>query len=232
MKKSFLDLSSELLLATKIGKQAEEFVQEIARLNLSQLAKELKEDADKKAFWINLYNAFIQLILKENSLLQKDPQSLFTEKRIVVGGKPISFDLIEHGLLRRSQFKYGLGYLKNPFLGSFEKQFRVNQRDFRIHFALNCGAKSCPPIAFYEAQRLDRQLNEASASFLENESTYNPEKNELLTSRLFYWFSGDFGGKKGIIEIHSKWGILPEKMKPRILYKKYDWSLEMNKFVS
>ena len=38
--------------------------------------------------------------------------------------------------------------------------------DPRIHFALNCGAKSCPPIRVYSTPNLDSQLNRASASFL------------------------------------------------------------------
>ena len=38
--------------------------------------------------------------------------------------------------------------------------------DPRIHFALNCGAKSCPPIRVYSPPNLDSQLNRAAASFL------------------------------------------------------------------
>ena len=38
--------------------------------------------------------------------------------------------------------------------------------DPRIHFGLNCGAKSCPPIRVYSPTNLDSQLNRAAASFL------------------------------------------------------------------
>ena len=38
--------------------------------------------------------------------------------------------------------------------------------DPRIHFALNCGATSCPPIRVYSSSNLDSQLDRAAASFL------------------------------------------------------------------
>ena len=42
----------------------------------------------------------------------------------------------------------------------------VVELDPRIHFTLNCGATSCPPIRVYSAPNLDSQLNRAAASFL------------------------------------------------------------------
>ena len=39
--------------------------------------------------------------------------------------------------------------------------------DYRIHFALNCGAKSCPAISFYSAKTLDQQLTTAENNFIE-----------------------------------------------------------------
>ena len=39
--------------------------------------------------------------------------------------------------------------------------------DPRIHFALVCGAKSCPPIRVYDAVNLDAQLEAAAAAFVE-----------------------------------------------------------------
>ena len=38
----------------------------------------------------------------------------------------------------------------------------VDVIDFRIHFALNCGAKSCPPIAFYSYDKINDQLDLAT----------------------------------------------------------------------
>jgi Protein of unknown function, DUF547 len=39
--------------------------------------------------------------------------------------------------------------------------------DKRIHFALVCGAKSCPPIRVYTPDELDEGLDAAAAAFCE-----------------------------------------------------------------
>ena len=47
--------------------------------------------------------------------------------------------------------------------------------DPRIHFALNCGAVSCPPIAVYEGESLDEQLDIATEGFLEGNTIVDKE---------------------------------------------------------
>ena len=43
----------------------------------------------------------------------------------------------------------------------------VQPMDKRIHFALVCGAKSCPPIRVYTPDELDEGLDAAAAAFCE-----------------------------------------------------------------
>ena len=43
---------------------------------------------------------------------------------VVGAGRSLSLDTIEHGLLRRSRPKLGLGYLPNPLAGRFERSHR------------------------------------------------------------------------------------------------------------
>ena len=43
----------------------------------------------------------------------------------------------------------------------------VQPMDKRIHFALVCGAKSCPPIRVYTAEDLDEGLDAAASAFCE-----------------------------------------------------------------
>lgn len=68
--------------------------------------------------------------------------------------------------------------------------------DYRTHFALNCGAKSCPPIAFYKPEELNEQLDMAMKVYLQNETTYNQAKNIVELPAIMGWFRRDFGGKK------------------------------------
>ena len=80
----------------------------------------------------------------------------------------MSLDDIEHGILRRSKIKWSEGYFNKLFPSKFEKENRVNKVDYRIHFALNCGARSCPPIAFYDPEKLDKQLDVATMIYLKS----------------------------------------------------------------
>merc|ERR1712020_23232 len=41
--------------------------------------------------------------------------------------------------------------------------------DPRIHFALNCGAKSCPPIKTFTGDEVEEQLEVATQAYLESE---------------------------------------------------------------
>lgn len=48
----------------------------------------------------------------------------------------------------------------------------VTPLDPRIHFALVCGAKSCPPIKVYTADALEEGLEAAAAAFCESAPPY------------------------------------------------------------
>ena len=66
--------------------------------------------------------------------------------------------------------------------------------DNRIHFALNCGARSCPPVRFYSAETLDEDLDLAARAFCEDDSNFLLEDDgtKLCLSRIFYWYWKDF----------------------------------------
>lgn len=104
----------------------------------------------------------------------------------------MSFDFIEHGIIRGSKVKLSMGFLKDPFAGSLEREFRVSETDGRIHFALNCGARSCPYIAIYSAVDLDNELDIITKQFLERTTTYMEREEEVNVTTLFNWFRGIF----------------------------------------
>lgn len=160
----------------------------------------------------------------------KNRYSFFSLKQIVIAGKQLSLDDIEHGILRRSKIKWGLGYLNKFFPPDFEKKFRVGKLDNRIHFALNCGAKSCPPIAYYDPEKIDRQLELATRNYLKNEAEYDKISNSVSLPKIMSWFRGDFGGKKGIKKILIKYQIIDGNENVNIRFKKYDWTLFLNNY--
>jgi hypothetical protein len=224
------ELAVSLLRAVEAGENTTETERELAALDREELLNALPDDRVKKAVWIDLYNAFAQLPLETNPRLFENRGTFFGAKRIPVAGRYLSLDDIEHGLLRRSQLSWGLGYLPDPQPSGFERALRVERRDPRIHFALNCGATSCPPIAAYTPEEIGSQLDLASESYLRGEVEFDRSKNVARVPRLCLWYYGDFRGRRGIRSLLRRYGVIGDSATPRIRYKGYDWSLDRGNF--
>ena len=167
------------------------------------------------AFYINAYNAWtIKLILNAYPDLKsiKDLGSLFKspwKKKIArIDQDVISLDNIEHDILR-PRFK-----------------------DPRVHFAVNCAAKSCPPLRSepYQEEVLNKQLTEMTEAFINDPESNRIEGNTLYVSSIFKWYAEDF--EDDIIEFFLKYarGSLMETLKKKqaeikLQYLEYDWSL-------
>jgi len=232
MKTDYIQLSQEFLYAARTGDSTVLYMDTLKLANPDELASQLNSDDKRLAFWLNIYNGFTQVILKKNPEQYKTRSSFFSSKQIFIAGEQLSLDDVEHGILRRSKVKWSLGYLNKWFPSSFEKKFRVDKLNYLIHFALNCGAKSCPPIAFYEPGQINKQLSLATSTYLMGESLYDAEKNIVFVPTLMSWFSGDFGGKKNMLKILKQNKVIPETSKPKIEFKKYDWSLYLDNYKS
>ena len=107
-----------------------------------------------------------------------------------------------------------------------------------MHFALVCGAKSCPPIRVYDERNVEQGLALAAASFLEQEMEIDEKNRCVTTSMILKWYGFDFGG--GDLQRLRKWAeyMQPESEKRRMLerlvsgggriritYRPYDWGL-------
>lgn len=197
---------------------------------LEALENGLKTDDQKLAFWTNIYNAYIQVILSENPDLYEDRREFFKKEQIPIAGRLISFAKIEHGIIRKSQWELGGGFIRKWFPNKFERKLRVDERDYRIHFALNCGAIDCPPVAIYKADRLDAQFDAGTKTYLTRISEYDSATKEVKTTPLFSWFRGDFGCKSGVKDILREYEVIPTTKKIDLIYKGYDWTLDLDNF--
>ncbi len=229
--KEYTRLAEDLIDAARYDKPHDDLLKKLAEAPQDKLAKELDTDNAKKAFWINVYNAHIQILLKGNPDLYKDRNEFFHDELIEVAGKKLSFDKIEHGIIRRSKNKYSLGFFGKICVDKYEKKFRVKKVDPRIHFALNCGALSCPAVGKYDYTRIEEQLDKSSKIHLQNTSTYDKAKNEVLVTRLFSWFRADFGKKKDVIKMLKKYEIIPQDAAPSIEYDEYDWTMKLDNYI-
>lgn len=219
-------LSEKLLLDVKMEKYTPELRRKLEELEPQILQESLASDDEKKAFWINIYNAYYQIL---RVVAKVNKPEIYKKKLFVIAGNKLSLDDVEHGILRKYRYKYSLGFLPSLWVSSFVRQNAVDKLDYRIHFALNCGAKSCPPIAFYNAEKIDAQLDMASQSFLESESDIDDELKIVSTTALFKWFYADFGGKSGIRRVFAE-QLKRDISNYRIKYKAYSWEDDLANF--
>lgn len=226
----YVMLSQDILENLKKHQPVDLYISQLSSSSLDDLAHDLDSDHRKYAFWINIYNAFIQIHLTEKPDYYEDRRSFFKSRLMTIAGEKMSFADIEHGILRRSQLEYFLGYMSNPFPGKVEKLLRVDSRDYRIHFALNCGAKSCPAIAIYSAENLNKELDYVGKKFLDFFSTYDSDQNIVTTTALFSWFRGDFNGSSGIRSILKTYDITPS-LDVKVTTQPYDWTLYLGNYI-
>ena len=183
---------------------------------------------ERLAFSLNVYNAATGTALLADPDRFESRRRFFSEPLVTVAGEDLSLDAIEHGILRGSRWKYGLGYVPNPFASTFVRRHRVTEPDFRIHFALNCGATSCPAVAAYDAETVDAELDTATENYLRSETVV--EDGTARVPRLLLWYRGDFGGGSGIRRILREYGVVDPDEVSRIRYREYDWSLALDAF--
>jgi hypothetical protein len=221
-------LSQVFLKEVKTGENSTKTLQELENYNFELLGKELNDDSKKLAFWINIYNGVTQFSLKAHPEYFKDRGSFYKKKLVKIAGEAFSLDEIEHGILRRNTSKYSLGYFRKLKTRRAIKKLMVRRIDPRIHYALNCGAKSCPPVLFFSDDKIDAQLDMTARGYLEAECELKNDK--LYVPALFSWFRGDFGGKRGIYKFLWKYEIIKKGEKPSLVFKEYNWELSLGNY--
>ena len=202
----------------------------------------LKSHQERLAFWINLYNA-----LTVDAVIQFGVDKSVTEGRIgilsfferaayQIGDQRFSLTDIEHGILRANR---GIPYLFGPHFSSGDprRAWVTRALDPRIHFALNCASRSCPPIGVYSPKELDMQLDLASRNFVDADISVDRDRGTLLLSSIFRWYQVDFNDRAGVIDFLIQY--LPDddsnddrrtwlrenKNAVQFDYQPYDWSL-------
>jgi hypothetical protein len=170
---------------------------------------------EQYAFYVNAYNAWtIKLILggypgvksiKDLGSILKSP---WKKEIVQIGGKVLTLDQVEHDILR------------------------ANFKDPRVHAAVNCASKSCPPLLSepFEGYKIDQQLNDAMQAFINDSSMNYVKGHTLYVSRIFKWFAGDFNND--VVGYFQKFaqGELQQKLlhnpnRLKVKYLKYDWTL-------
>ncbi len=186
---------------------------DVLRSYLDRLAEvdpaDLGRDA-RFAFYVNLYNAaMIEAVLDH------------TAKRPQWTPAADDFAVFKEPRVRLAKGKVTLDHLENEIL-------RPRFEDARVHVALVCGARSCPPLLprAYEAADLDRVLDANMKAFLHDpaRNRIDHETRTARLSRIFEWFAADFGGEAGVRALLARHhGDAVARY--RITYLDYSWEL-------
>jgi hypothetical protein len=224
-------LAETLLLQVKKEEDYTQYWNLLSEISLLDLTgKEgFKHEDEKNAFWINIYNAAFQIRIKEDTTNFYNKKLLFSEKFIHFKDFNLSLDNIEHGILRHSEWKYGRGLIKQWFPSKTIKSLQIQKPDYRIHFTLNCGAMSCPPIAFYMAVNLENDFSLAEENYVISTSKYDDSKDVVYISKIFSWYKRDFGGKKGIKNLLLQYKVIPTK-DVKIKYTPFNFDMLLSQY--
>ncbi|XP_068185195.1 uncharacterized protein zgc:152951 [Antennarius striatus] len=209
-----------------------ELAVQLQRVELLSLGRE-----EKLAFFINIYNA---LVIHGNLRLgfptnMWQRYTFFNNVSYLIGGEVFTLQDIENGVLRGN--RKGLAQLLRPFSKTDPRlQVALPDAEPLIHFALNCGAKGCPPIKTYTPQDIDSQLRTAAEAFLENDDgcMVDSGKREVRLSQIFKWYKTDFGDtdEKVLKWVLEHMGDSPKKTslqgilsagKTKVSFLPYDW---------
>ncbi len=139
--------------------------------NLGNARPSAMTPAERKAFDINAYNALaIETLLENPGKGIRDVPGAFNRSKHRVGGEMLTLDEIEDRLR--------------------------DMRDARIHFAIVCASRSCPPLRprAYTAAGLDEALDEQGRAFV-NDPTRNivdRSRGRVALSKIFRWDRKEF----------------------------------------
>jgi hypothetical protein len=197
VKNEFITLSDEILALAKAGEDTASLRRQLFFIRQAKLEKSLYADDLKKTFWINIYIAFFLIISKET----KDSNRILNIKRIKICRNLISLNDIQHGILRKSRFKIGFGYIPNPFYSTFIKSVAVDKVDYRIHFALGSITVKSISVPIYDSKEIDRQLSIVTQIFLHLKTEFDHDSKTIQVSDFILHNLKDFGGKKSVIQI-------------------------------
>jgi hypothetical protein len=176
----------------------------LAQLSVAQPVTNWSKNV-QLSYWINVYNAYtVKLILDHypvRSIKDIGNGNPWDISWIPIGSKTYSLNQIENDIIRQ--------------------QFR----DPRIHFALNCAARSCPPLLneAYDPVKLETQLVSRTRNFIAD-STYNKtDSSPVRISSLFDWYKPDFS--PDVISFINGFAPTSLDKDEKIEYLEYDWRL-------
>ena len=200
-------------------------IEEIERTSPASTPELFPTREARLAYWINAYNAWILRIVVDHypvssiTRIGHVPYGAFFVMRVTLGGKKMTLHSLENDVIR------------------------AGFHDPRIHFAINCASRSCPPLArhVYRPETLDRRLDDGARAFINDnrQVTLDEAGRTIVLSKIFDWYASDFKEavatkfhRQGTALDYLRTYLTPERLKAlgklfgvKPTYHDYDWSL-------
>ncbi|MBL7857968.1 MAG: DUF547 domain-containing protein [Cyclobacteriaceae bacterium] len=143
------------------------------------------QEKSKRSFYINAYNIVVIYWVARHYPLKSplDQSGFFDKVKHKVAGEEMTLNTLEI------------------------KKLLDAYNDARIHFALACAAKSCPPLASFAftPEMVDEQLNERTTAALNDKGWVRVDhgQKKVGLSKIFDWYKNDFNADKNQFLIGS-----------------------------
>jgi hypothetical protein len=180
--------------------------------NLGDARPEQMSSDEKKAFYVNAYNAMAIAIVLERYPVQsiRDVDGAFQKIRRKIGGEDLSLDEVENRLR--------------------------DLRDARIHFAIVCASESCPALAraAYRAENVSAMLDRQARAFVNDPSknVVDRGRSRIALSKIFDWNRTEFERDAGSVTkfvaryvADSETASWLSSTRERPQFLDYDWAL-------
>jgi hypothetical protein len=196
--------------------------------------EQLADDDARIAFWINVYNVLaihgvVATAVRESVM---EIPSFFGVVAYRVGDYVVTLDEIENGILRRNAPHPAT---KSALFDDDDPRLALcpDHVDARIHAALVCASTSCPPVAFYEASKLDAQLDLAADNYVATDVEVDDAAEVIRLPITFRYYEIDFGRRAGVklFLLNHATGAQKAALQKAfdagyaLDYHRYDWSL-------
>lgn len=237
----YIDASGKAVNYDAIGASAEFRDYQLCAMELQKVDLTSLSESGRIAFFINTYN----ILMIHGSIVYGAPssalerKSFFSKVAYLIAGHRFTLNDIEHGILRANRKPPGA--LFRCLSASDERlKYCLKNVDPRIHFVLNCGAKSCPAIKILSSENLEGALQAAAEGFCDEEVYLDQYAGQVRMSMIFKWYASDFSDSgthgvlcyaanfmppvkatavRGLVKQHEEQGSTVP-----VTYKAYDWA--------
>jgi hypothetical protein len=185
----------------------EAYVRSLAKAKVDTLDKQ-----QQLAFYLNAYNALVlRAVVRRRPKLKRvmDVEGFFKQHTYRVAGRELTLDQLENKLIR------------------------PRFRDPRIHFALVCAARSCPPLQerAFRGATLERTLERLTRAFINSPRGVRLGQGKPRISKIFDWYAADFRAAAGSVgkylaRYHAR-GAASLGATRTFAFLPYDWALNI-----